>query len=344
MPFADLSPAKDQQWFCDGVAEEILNALTALPGVRVAARTSAFTFRGREAEFGAIADALGVATVLQGSLRRAGDRVRITVQLVDAGNGFQLWSERYERDLTDIFDVQDEIARGVAGRLRVTFGSAGDRMVERRTASIAAYELYLKGRALLYQRGASIMPALEQFQKATEIDPGFALAWAGIADAYVVIAYFGLVRWEEARQEGLTAARRALALRPDLAEALTAVAGLELICENDAAAAERHFAQALAHNPSYIQARCWYASFYLQLTKGRFDEGVAEIRRTQALDPLSAYVSTLLAVTPGRLAQPLQRSRPPGVQSIWIHTRSSRSGPWATGCATPATSPKRKRR
>jgi TolB-like protein/Tfp pilus assembly protein PilF len=297
LPFADLSPDKDQEWFCDGVAEEILNALTQLPGLRVAARTSAFTFRAREADLDAIAGALHVATVLQGSVRRAGDRVRITVQLVDAANGYQLWSERYDREIADIFDVQDEIARGVAERLKVTLSSATDRIVEQRTASIAAYDLYLKGRALLYQRGASIMPALEQFRKAVEIDPDFALAWAGVADAYVVMAYFGLARGQEARQEGLTAARRALALSPGLPEALTAVAGLELICENDATAAERHFAQALARNSSYIQARCWYALFFLQLTKGRFDEGVEEMRRTQALDPLSAYVATVFAVT-----------------------------------------------
>ncbi len=184
LPFTDMSAAKDQDWFCDGIAEEILNALTPLKGLRVAARTSAFSFKGKSDDLRTIGEKLNVTTVLDGSVRRAGDRVRITVQLSDVANGFQLWSERYDRELKDIFDVQDEIAKAIAERLRVTLaGGKDDRLVEQGTTNVEAYQLYLKGRALLGRRGASIPLALDLFRKAVEIDPDYSLAWAGIADA-----------------------------------------------------------------------------------------------------------------------------------------------------------------
>ncbi len=161
LAFSDMSAAKDQDWFCDGIAEEILNALAPLEGLRVAARTSAFSFKGKGDDLRTIGEKLNVTTVLEGSVRRAGDRVRITVQLSDAANGFQLWSERYDRELKDVFDVQDEIAKAIAERLKVTLtGGKDDRLVEQATASIEAYQLYLKGHALLGRRGTSIPAAL----------------------------------------------------------------------------------------------------------------------------------------------------------------------------------------
>jgi TolB-like protein/Tfp pilus assembly protein PilF len=300
LPFTDLSAGKDQEWFCDGIAEEILNALTQLPGLHVAARTSAFSFRGKENELRDIADKLKVSTVLQGSVRRAGDRVRITVQLVDATSGFQLWSERYDREVKDIFDIQDEIAHAAAGRLRGTLsGEADKRLVARHSSNVQAYELYVKGRGLLYQRGSSIKPALENFRQAVALDPEYALAWAGIGDAYVVMAYFGLVLRDEARQHGLAAARRALQLDPESAEAYTSLAALTLLVECDRRAAERAFLRALELNPHYIQARCWYALFDLQWTAGRMEEGVAETRKALSADPMSAYVWMVVGVCEG---------------------------------------------
>ena len=185
LAFTDMSAAKDQDWFCDGIAEEILNALAPLKGLRVAARTSAFSFKGKSDDLRTIGEKLNVTTVLEGSVRRAGDRVRITVQLSDVANGFQLWSERYDRELKDIFDVQDEIAKAIAERLRVTLaGGKDDRLVEQVTTNIEAYQLYLKGRALLDRRGASVPIGLDLLRKAVELDPGYSLAWAGIADAF----------------------------------------------------------------------------------------------------------------------------------------------------------------
>src|SRR5262245_35949898 len=167
LAFSDMSAAKDQDWFCDGIAEEILNALTPLEGLRVAARTSAFSFKGKGDDLRTIGEKLKVTTVLEGSVRRAGDRVRITVQLSDVANGFQLWSERYDRELKDIFDVQDEIAKTIAERLRVTLaGGKDDRLVERVTTNVQAYQLYLKGRALVDRRGASIPAGLDLLRMA----------------------------------------------------------------------------------------------------------------------------------------------------------------------------------
>jgi TolB-like protein/predicted Zn-dependent protease len=298
LPFRDLSEERNQDWFCDGIAEEILNALTQLPGLHVAARTSTFSFRNSADDLHALGEKLGVATVVQGSVRRAGERIRVTVQLVDVSNGFQLWSDRYDRELKDIFDVQDEIARAVANRLKVASTTAsGARLVMAATSNLVAYEHYLQGRALLYRRGASILPALEHFRQAVELDANYAQAWAGIADAYVVSAYFGLVRGTEARRQGLAAARQALALDAASSDAHTALAGLAQICENDLRAARAGYETALELNPSHIQGRCWYALFYLQAGRGRYAEGVAEARRARELDPLSAWVAAILAVT-----------------------------------------------
>ncbi|HUK37250.1 MAG TPA: protein kinase, partial [Vicinamibacterales bacterium] len=185
LPFANMSADPENEYFSDGLAEEIINALTKIDGLHVAARSSSFSFKGKATEVGDVARRLKVRHVLEGSVRKSGPRVRVTAQLVDASNGYQLWSERYDRQLEDIFDVQDDIARSIVDRLKVAFG-AGDseRIVKITTNSVEAYQHYLKGRAMLYRRGRWVAPALESFTKAVELDPGYAQAWAGVADAY----------------------------------------------------------------------------------------------------------------------------------------------------------------
>ncbi len=181
LPFANLSADKENEYFSDGLAEEILIALSQVEGLRVAARSSSFSFKGKKTEMGEIASKLRVANILDGSVRRAGNRVRVTVQLVDAKNGFQLWSERYDRQMEDIFAVQDEIARAIADQLKVTLGAG----VKPATQNLEAYDLYLKGRHLCSQRSPSTVAlGMKCFQQALELDPGFALAWSGLADCY----------------------------------------------------------------------------------------------------------------------------------------------------------------
>lgn len=313
LPFTDMSAAKDQDWFCDGIAEEILNALVPLKGLRVAARTSAFSFKGKGDDLRTIGEKLNVTTVLEGSVRRAGDRVRITVQLSDVTNGFQLWSERYDRELKDIFDVQDEIAKAIAERLRVTLaGGKDDRLVEQATTNIEAYQLYLKGRALVDRRGASVPIGLDLLRKAVELDPGYSMAWAGLADALTVLAYSGAARGSESKPEALAAAKRSIELDPTSAVGHTALACATLLYENNRAMAKQEFERALELNPHYAQGRSWYALFCLMWARGEFERGIAEARHALDSDPLSAYVTMTLAqcfCTAGRLDEAIETSR-----------------------------------
>jgi serine/threonine protein kinase len=265
LPFASMSADTDNEFFSDGIAEEIINALSHLRGLRVAARSSSFSFKGTPMGAGEIASRLNVRHLLEGSVRKAGGRVRVTVQLVDASKGFQIWSERYDRRLADIFDVQDEITRAIVRRLKVALAiDEADRLVKVTTTSMEAYQAYLTGRAMLYRRGPWVARALESLKKAVELDEGYAQAWAGLADAYTILCYMGERRPEEAMPAALDAATRALETDPDSAEAHNALACASLMWERDFARAEHEFLEALALNPNYIQARCWYGLFFLQ--------------------------------------------------------------------------------
>jgi adenylate cyclase len=313
LAFTDMSAAKDQGWFCDGIAEEIINALTPLQGLKVAARTSAFSFKGKNDDLRTIGEKLKVSTVLEGSVRRAGERVRVTVQLSSVRDGYQLWSERYDRELKDIFDVQDEIAKSIANRLTVTLaGDQHDRLVEIGTTNIEAYQLHLKGRALLERRGASVPAGLDLLRKAVELDPSYSQAWASVADAYTVLAYSGAVRGSETRHHALAAATRSIELDSGSAAGHTALACAALLFENDRARAGAEFRQALQLNPKYVMARCWHALFYLQWCCGKHEEGIAESRHAFDLDPLSSYVAMNLATclcTAGRLDEAIEGAR-----------------------------------
>jgi serine/threonine-protein kinase len=332
LAFADMSAAKDQDWFCDGIAEEILNALAPLPGLKVAARTSAFSFKGKNADLRTIGEKLNVSTVLEGSVRRAGDRVRITVQLSDVEDGFQLWSERYDRELKDIFDVQDEIARAIAERLRVTLaGSKDDRLVEQGTTHVKAYQFYLQGRALVDRRGANVPAGLDLLRKAVEIDPDYSLAWAGIANALTVLAYSGAARGSESKAQAISAARRSIELDPRSATGHTALACATLLYENDRAMAKQEFERALELSPNYGMGRGWYGHFYLNWTCGDFEGGIAEARRALDSDPLSAYLTMTLGVTlftAGRLDEAIETCR----RAIQLDPESFVSR-WALGIA-----------
>jgi eukaryotic-like serine/threonine-protein kinase len=333
LPFKNLSADPDSEFFGDGLAEEILNALSQIDGLRVAARTSSFSFKGQPSGVNDIAAKLQVATVLDGSVRRAGSRVRVTVQLVDAGNGFQLWSERYDREISDIFDVQDEIAHAIASRLQVTLADgATSRLVKPVTTNVEAYELYLRGRALLFKRGKHTVQGMECLKRAVELDPHFASAWAGLADAYTIRGFWSAAPPSEVMPKALTAARRAVALDPELAEAHCAHATALLFWDRDYEAAGAAYLRSLELNPQYTQGRAWYAVFWLQLVGGRHREAVTEARRVLDADPLSAYATTILAfvlAVAGEAAEALPFARlgaqrdPESLLCHWIHGQAA---------------------
>ncbi len=298
LPFQNLSADPENEFFGDGLAEEIINALSPIEGLRVAARTSSFSFKARGVELADIGAKLRVSTVLDGSVRRSGNRVRVTVQLVDVAKGFQLWSERYDREMADIFDVQDEIARAIAEKLKVTLAADRDeRLVRQATRNVEAYELYLRGRALLLKRGRHVAEGIECLRRAVELDPEYAAAWSGLADSYSVRGYWGMAPPGETMPKALTAARRAVALDPNLAEGHSALGLALLLWERDYSASSSCFRRALELNPNYTQGRCWYGLFQLQWAEERLEEGLAEARRALENDPLSAYATTILAMT-----------------------------------------------
>ena len=314
LAFTDMSAAKDQDWFCDGIAEEILNALAPLKGLRVAARTSAFSFKGKGDDLRTIGEKLNVTTVLEGSVRRAGDRVRITVQLSEVANGFQLWSERYDRELKDIFDVQDEIAKAIAERLRVTLaGGNDDRLVEQATTNIEAYQLYLKGRALLDRRGASIPAGARSVPEGSRTRPRL---FAGLGRHRRRVHRAGVSpgprealsrnhrRWR--RRHG----RSSSIPRPRRATPLWRV---RPCCTRTTA---RWRSRSSSERWSSVRVTRWAAAgtrtSISNWARGDFEQGIAEARRALDSDPLSAYVTMILGVclfTAGRLDEAIDTCR-----------------------------------
>ena len=262
LPFADLSPAKDQDYFCEGIAEELLGALCAVDGLRVAARGSAFRFKGQAVDSREVGDALGVATLLEGSVRKAGKRVRVTARLVSAADRAQIWAETFDRSLDDIFAIQEEIAQAVVGALQLRL-AVRDRTPLTRvgTRDAQAYEMYLRGRKFLMQHGEpTLRVARQMFRGAIELDPGFAQAHAGLADADFVMIQWNIDHAHAAarRAEALAESEEALRLQPDLAEAHVSRANvLSLLGRGDEA--EQEFRRALELNPSLGDACYFYA-------------------------------------------------------------------------------------
>jgi adenylate cyclase len=300
LPFTNMSADVDNEFFADGITEEIINVLSQIRGLRVAARTSCFFFKGKHADMRQIGEQLNVRTVLEGSVRKVGDRLRITAQLVNVADGYHLWSERYDRELKDVFAIQDEIARSIAQRLELTLeGDRAEQLVKAGTKNLNAYQVYLKGRALLYRRGLAIPHAAECFDRAVTLDPDYALAWAGLADCYTTLGYYGVTRPDTCMPQSMEAARRAVAIDPSLAEAHTALAMSALMGAWDKIEAEREFLHALELNPRYIQARAWYALFYLQFSEGRLVEGMEQAKLALQSDPLSSYAHAIYGFTCG---------------------------------------------
>ena len=294
LPFADMSPQRDQEYFTDGIADEIITALSRIDALRVASRTSAFAFKGRNEDIGEIGRKLKVGTVLEGSVRKAGNRLRVSAQLVDVTNGYQLWSERYDRELEDVFAIQDEIAESIVKALRVVLSEGERRAVGRpRSGNIEAYEYYLRGRQFWHQtREKGVKFARRMFDRAIEIDPGYAAAYAALAMCNGLL----YMLWDatEANIEGAQAASlKALALGPDLAEAHVA-RGFALTLKKDYTAAEQEFDTAIQLDPKNFEALLFYARACFQ--QGKMEEAARRFGEAHAARPEDYQALSLQAL------------------------------------------------
>ena len=292
LPFKDMSTEGDQEYFCDGMAEQIISTLSEIPDLQVMSRTSAFAFKGRSEDVRQIARQLNVAKILEGSVRKSGNRLRVTVQLVNASDGFESWSRSYDRDVTDVLAVQDEIAQQVATALDLratqTLGFPASRHHE---PDPEAYNLYLRGRYLWNQRTPkSLETALRLFEQAVEKDPEFAPAYVGIADTHNVLQVYKGVASLQATRAARDAITKALSLDATLAEAHGTYGVLNTRAW-EWTEAERQYRWALRLKPGNATIRCWFAQ--LLAMRGRGPEAITESRRAQVLDPLSPYANTV---------------------------------------------------
>jgi serine/threonine-protein kinase len=295
LPFANLSGDPDNEYFGDGLAEELLNLLGGVKGLRVASRTSAFAFKGTKIDLRTIGQTLNVQNVLEGSVRKAGNRIRVTVQLSNATDGYDVWTERYDRELKDVFGMQDEIARTIVDALQIRLtGEQGERLVKRGTVDPDAYDCYLKGRHHWNNRPAGVLKAVEYFKQAVAKDPGYALAYTGLADCYGSMG-----GWEgnamaprEAWPQADGAARRALELDEQLGEAHTSLAHVHLHYHWNWPAAEAEFRRALELSPAYTTAHHWFS--HLAMATGRPELSLVERRRCLELDPVDLVLNVHL--------------------------------------------------
>ena len=296
LPFTDMSPEQDQEYFCDGIAEELISGLAKLTGLRVASRTSAFRFRGEARDVREIGEKLNVSALLEGSVRKAGNRLRITAQLINVADGYHIWSEKFDRDLEDVFAIQDEISIAIVNNLKLKLlGEEKEKLVRKGTDDLEAYNLYLKGRYFWNKRTIEdVWKSVDYFKQAIDRDPDFALACVGIADAYVVLVDYGVVTAQEYYPMARKAASRALELNDGLAGAHTTMGMIKANFDWDFDAAVAEFKTAIELEPDYPTAHQWLG---LQLGfQGLLDEGIKELEIAKDLDPLSVIMSTGLGV------------------------------------------------
>ncbi len=297
LPFVNMSADAENEFFSDGMTEELINALAGVEGLRVASRTSAFAYKGRDVDVREIGQRLNVGAVLEGSVRRAGSRLRVTAQLINAADGYHIWSETYDRQLADVFEVQDELSRSIVNTLRPKLVGAGSEpLVLPPTTNVDAYTAYLKGRFFWNKRTLEgYRKGIQFFELALARDPGFALPYTGIADCWAMLGfdYFGGVPPGEGMPKAKAAALRSLELGGDLAEGHTPLGVVSMLYDWDWSAAEQHFRLALQLKPGYVPALLWY-SLFLSVRR-RHDESLAVIRRAAELEPLALIVHQSVA-------------------------------------------------
>jgi serine/threonine-protein kinase len=336
LPFANMSPDPENDYFGDGLAEELANALAQLPQLRVAARTSAFQFRGKDTDIREIGARLNVGTVLEGSVRKVGSRLRVTAQLISVSDGFHLWSDRYDREMEDVFVIQDEITAAIVDRLKVRLGLEPDgRIVRRHTDNLDAYSLYLKG--LYYWNSLTpegLRKSRECYEKAIEIDPDYALAHAALSMWHQSLAFWADAPPKEAFAKSRAAAERALEIDETVAMAHNCLAVIHFTHDWDWEKAEREFERSLELDPSSAFGHLNYA--FLLTDLARHEDALREIRIAQRLDPLSTVVNTWAAsllVSAGRVREGIAEleeiaARDPEAWQphLWLSGAYSRAG------------------
>lgn len=297
LPFVDMSPDKNQDYFCDGITEELINALAKMEGVRVVARTSAFEFKGKGKDIRKIGDQLNVRTVLEGSVRKSGDRLRVTAQLNDVTNGYHLWSETYDREMKDVFAIQEEISQAIVKVLRVKLGRDHTQpLVQRYAMDQEAYDLYLRGRQNLNTASAeSLKLALDCFRRVLARSPAFAPAQAAVAETYYWMAQRSAMSPKDAFPLAKEAAQKALALDDRSAEAHSALAAALYAYDWDWPAADQEFRRALELSPNLAAVHQTYSRYLTTMV--RMDDALREMRRAEDLDPLSLAIKQNLATT-----------------------------------------------
>jgi serine/threonine-protein kinase len=289
--FMNMSEDSENEYFSDGVTEEITSMLANVPGLRVAARTSAFSFKGENRDVTEIGQKLRVAALLEGSVRKSGQQVRIAAQLVNAADGFHIWSEVYDRELADIFVLQEEIARTIVEKLQVQFlGPVDTPHVARQTENLEAYNLCLKGRYFSNQRTVNgLRASIDYFQQAIALDDAYAQAYAGLADAYSLLGWYRHLSAEEVYPRIRWAAEKAIGEQCCVPEALTSHGYARFLYEWDFPGAEAEFRQAMNLDPGYPTVHHWYGEFLMAM--GRLEEAREQVLQAHALDPLSLTIN-----------------------------------------------------
>ena len=287
LPFEDLSPSKDQEYLCNGMAETLINALTNIKDLWVPARTSSFSFKGKNLGIREIGRQLGVDNLLESSVQVIGNKLRITANLIQAKTGFHVWSQAYDRQLKDVFAIQDEIAQAIVKALKITLLGEKERpLVKNYTHNLDAYNLYLQGRYFWYKRtDEAMLESVKYFDRAIEKDPSYALAYAGLADSYITLGQWRVAPPKDVYPKAKQAAIKALEIDEGLGEAHASLAMIKRDFEWDWPGSGQEFKRAIELNPNYSVAHQWYSEYLV--TAGRFEQAIAEVKRAQELDPLS---------------------------------------------------------
>jgi adenylate cyclase len=295
LPFVNMSNDPEQEYFSDGMAEEILNSLSHLNDLKVAGRTSSFQFKGKNIDLREVGQKLGVNTVLEGSVRKQGNRLRVTVQLVNVEDGFHLWSEKYDREIDDIFAIQDEIALAVTAKLKITLLEDERALITTNpTENQEAYDFYLKGRFYWNRRGPALKKGLEYFSQAVQLDLEFSLAYAGIADTYALFAFYSVLPPLDVVPKAKKAAEKAIALNPLLVECHALLAFIHTFHDWDWKAARKQFEKALTISENNAPTHYWYSN-YLSWVERDYDHSLEEAFKAIELEPLISHSNSILS-------------------------------------------------